>query len=284
MPGTMGGALFDRRITMEPVTMEMEPVEPVRPSEGWGVSHLYFRVHPDRSADPARAGKELVAVVEAFEAAPDHQVLCSSVLGLKADVGLLAIGPDLTRHESLARALGAIDLLDGVYSFFSLTEVSEYVETLDNVRERLAAQQVTEGVEARLDKAAARLHQQREDRLHPRLPQRKLLAFYPMSKARDPGANWYRLPFEERRHLMDGHGRTGRRYNGRVLQLVTGAVGLDDYEWGVTLLADDLTAIKQVVYEMRFDEVTALYGRFGDFLVGLTCTPAELPQRLGLSH
>jgi peroxiredoxin len=109
-----------------------------------------------------------------------------------------------------------------------------------------------------------------------------VLAFYPMSKARDPAANWYRLPFCERRELMHGHGKVGRRYSGRVLQLVTGATGLDDFEWGVTLLADDLSAIKEVVYDMRFDEVTASYGRFGPFLVGLTCDPSELPERLGL--
>jgi chlorite dismutase len=109
-----------------------------------------------------------------------------------------------------------------------------------------------------------------------------VLAFYPMSKARDPGANWYQLPFERRRELMGGHGKVGRRYTGRVLQLVTGSTGLDDFEWGVTLLADDLSAIKEVVYDMRFDEVTAAYGRFGPFLVGLTCDPAELPERLGL--
>jgi len=110
-----------------------------------------------------------------------------------------------------------------------------------------------------------------------------LLAFYPMSKAREPGANWYKLPFDERRKLMDGHGKIGRRYTGRVLQLVTGATGLDDNEWGVTLLADDLTAIKKIVYELRFDEVTASYGRVGGFWVGLTCAPADLPRRLGLT-
>jgi hydrogen peroxide-dependent heme synthase len=109
-----------------------------------------------------------------------------------------------------------------------------------------------------------------------------VLAFYPMSKARDPGANWYQLPFGQRRELMHGHGKVGRRYTGRVLQLVTGSTGLDDFEWGVTLLADDLSAIKEVVYDMRFDEVTASYGRFGPFLVGLTCDLAELPGRLGL--
>jgi chlorite dismutase len=258
-------------------------MEAVIPSVGWAVTHLYFRVHPSRCPDPGQAGKELAAVLERFEAAADHQVLCTSVLGLKADLGVMALGPDLTRHQALARTLGAMPALEPAYSFFSMTETSEYMETLDSVRQRLEAQGVTDVTEERLAKAAGRIAKQREDRLHPRLPRRAMLAFYPMSKAREPGANWYKLPFEERRGLMEGHGKIGRRYTGRVLQLVTGATGLDDYEWGVTLLADDLSAIKDIVYEMRFDEVTASYGRFGGFWVGLTCTPDELPQRLGLT-
>ena len=256
-------------------------MEPVVPSTGWGVMHLYFRVHPSRSPDPAQAGKELVAALDAFAGQPDHQVLCASMLGLKADLGVMALGPDLARHEALGRALRAVSPLEPVWSFLSLTEVSEYMESEDDIRTRLRAQGV-EDLEERVAKALERLAGQREDRLHPRLPDRAVLAFYPMSKAREPGANWYRLPFEQRRELMHGHGKVGRRYTGRVLQLVTGATGLDDYEWGVTLLADDLTAIKEVVYDMRFDEVTASYGRFGPFLVGLTCDPAELPERLGL--
>src|SRR6266540_2383541 len=242
-------------------------MEPVTPSVGWGVTHLYFRVRPSQSPDPGQTSKELVAALEHFESAPDHQVLCSSVLGLKADLGVMALGPDLSRHEALARTLGAMASLQPVYSFFSMTELSEYMETLDDVRARLAAQGVQGDVEERLD---------------PRLPQSTLLAFYPMSKAREPGANWYKLPFQERRELMGGHGKIGRRYTGRVLQLVTGATGLDDYEWGVTLLADDLADIKEIVYQMRFDEVTASYGRFGPFWIGITCSPAELPRRLGL--
>ncbi len=258
-------------------------MEPVMPSVGWAVTHLYFRVHPSRCADRGQAGKELVTVLERFEAAPDHQVLRSSVLGLKADLGVMALGPDLVRHEALARTLGAMPALEPAYSFFSMTEISEYMDTLDQVRDRLEAQGITDGLQERLAKADQRITKQREDRLHPRLPRRELLAFYPMSKAREPGANWYKLPFDERRELMEGHGKIGRRYTGRVLQLVTGATGLDDHEWGVTLLADDLTAIKEIVYEMRFDEVTASYGRFGSFWVGLTCAPAELPERLGLA-
>jgi peroxiredoxin len=258
-------------------------MEPVVPSTGWGVTHLFFRVHPSRSPDPAQAGKELVAALDSFAAAgPDHQVLCASILGLKADLGVMAIGPDLARHESLARSLRAVSPLEPAYSFLSLTEVSEYMETQEDIRARLL-EQGAEDLEGRVAKATERLAGQREDRLHPRLPRRAVLAFYPMSKARDPGANWYRLPFERRRELMHGHGKVGRRYTGRVLQLVTGSTGLDDFEWGVTLLADDLSTIKEVVYDMRFDEVTASYGRFGPFLVGLTCDPADLPARLGLS-
>src|SRR6266545_4791897 len=193
-------------------------MEPVTPSVGWGVTHLYFRVRPSQSPDPGQTSKELVAALEHFESAPDHQVLCSSVLGLKADLGVMALGPDLSRHEALARTLGAMASLQPVYSFFSMTELSEYMETLDDVRARLAAQGV--------------------------------------------------------------QGEIGRRYTGRVLQLVTGATGLDDYEWGVTLLADDLADIKTIVYEMRFDEVTA---RYGPFWIGLTCSPADLPRRIGLA-
>jgi peroxiredoxin len=266
------------------------PMQPVVPSTGWGVTHLFFRVHPSRSPDPALAGKELVGALDAFAAQPDHQVLCAAMLGLKADLGVMALGPDLAAHEALARALRAVSPLEPVWSFVSLTETSEYMETVEDARVRLLAQAGSperatgaEGLEERLAKAAERIAGQREDRLHPRLPQRAVLAFYPMSKAREPGANWYRLPFEERRELMHGHGKVGRRYTGRVLQLVTGAIGLDDFEWGVTLLADDLTAIKEVVYDMRFDEVTASYGRFGPFFVGLTCQPADVPARLGLS-
>ena len=165
-------------------------MEPVVPSTGWGVTHLFFRVHPSRSPDPALAGKELVAALDTFASEADHQVLCASVLGLKADLGVMAIGPDLVRHEALARALRAVSPLEPAFSYLSLTEVSEYMETADDVRARLKAQGVEE-LEDRVAKAVERLAGQREDRLHPRLPRKAVLAFYPMSKARDPGANWY---------------------------------------------------------------------------------------------
>ena len=96
-----------------------------------------------------------------------------------------------------------------------------------------------------------------------------MICFYPMSKRRGGDDNWYALDFEERKALMAGHARVGRTYAGRVLQLITGSTGLDDWEWGVTLLADDPAALKEIVYEMRFDEVSARYAEFGPFFTGL---------------
>ena len=96
-----------------------------------------------------------------------------------------------------------------------------------------------------------------------------------MSKRRGQGANWYELPFDERKQLMAGHARVGRTYAGRVLQLITGSTGIDDWEWGVTLLADDPVALKEIVYEMRFDPVSARYAEFGPFFTGLVAEPAD---------
>jgi hydrogen peroxide-dependent heme synthase len=258
---------------MDPVTPSADPVTP---SVGWAVTHLYFRVHPGRSHDLGQSGKELVSALEQFEAAPHHQVLCSSVLGLKADLGVMALGPDLSRHDALARALGAMPALEPVYSFFSLTEASEYMESVEDVRARLEAQGVRDDIDQRLAKAEQRIAKLYEDRLHPRLPRPALLAFYPMSKAREPGANWYRLPFEERRELMGGHGKVGRRYTGRVLQLITGATGLDDYEWGVTLFGQHPDDLKEVVYTMRYDRASAIYAEFGPFYAGMVTPLDEL--------
>ncbi|GIN63120.1 putative heme-dependent peroxidase [Robertmurraya siralis] len=105
-------------------------------------------------------------------------------------------------------------------------------------------------------------------RLYPTLPKAKYICFYPMDKRRQGEDNWYMLPMEERRSLMRSHGMIGRSYAGQVKQIITGSVGFDDYEWGVTLFSDDVLQFKKLVYEMRFDEVSARYGEFGSFFVG----------------
>jgi hydrogen peroxide-dependent heme synthase len=107
-----------------------------------------------------------------------------------------------------------------------------------------------------------------QSRLYPILPKSKYVCFYPMDKRRQGNDNWYMLPMEERRSLMRSHGMIGRQYAGKVQQIISGSVGFDDYEWGVTLFSDEVLQFKKLVYEMRFDEVSARYGEFGSFFVG----------------
>jgi chlorite dismutase len=116
-----------------------------------------------------------------------------------------------------------------------------------------------------------------QGRLYPKIPDHsEYVCFYPMSKRRDGEDNWYMLDGEARAELMRAHGRTGRNYAGKVSQIVTGSAGLDDWEWGVTLFSDDPLQFKKLVYEMRFDEVSARYADFGPFYVGKRLSPDEL--------
>ncbi len=230
--------------------MSQQPHAPVVPSEGWGVLHLFWRLGPETD------GEAVVAAVKACQA-DDHQVVPFVVLGHKADLGTLVLGPDLWRLHRLQAELLAAGL-DLTASYLSLTEVSEYARGMP--AERL------------------------EPRLHPRLPPegKRVLCFYPMSKRREEVGNWYALPYEEREALMHGHGRKGREFAGRVVQLVTGSTGLDDWEWAVTLFADDPSAIKQCVHELRFDPASAVYAEFGPFLIGLLAPIEEVLARVGL--
>jgi chlorite dismutase len=248
----------------------------VRPTEGWGVLHLFLRARREGSGADA-----ILEAVRAFAADEPNQVIAFSVLGGRADLGLMALGADLDALDRLAKGVLA-GPVEPVSSFVSLTERSEYIPTEEGERARLEAEGAPD-VEARLAHWRARIARHVDSRLHPRLPRRRMIAFYPMSKRRAEGANWYELAFEERRRLMEGHGRVGMRYAGRILQLITGATGLDDWEWGVTLLSDDPAAIKEVVSEMRFDLVSARYSEFGPFWVGLVMDPEAVLERVGLT-
>jgi hydrogen peroxide-dependent heme synthase len=237
---------------------------PAIPSEGWGVLHLFFRFNGDRSAPvDVREAERLVAELEA-EA--HYQAIPFSVLGQQADFGLMLIGPDFARLQKLHRDLLRTPFGDRLepqpeLSFVSITEASEYL----------------------VDDGSERVRAMRETRLHPRdLPMRRMICFYPMLKRRDGERNWYTLPFEERSRLMHGHGATGRAFAGRILQLITAATGLSAWEWGVTLFADDPKAIKDVVYEMRYDEASAIYGEFGWFVLGLIAPLRQAVIEAGL--
>ena len=257
----------------------------VEASTGWGVLHLFYAVDPRLADDEPGGAKRILAALEAFTARDPHQVITFATLGHKADLGIMAVGPDLARIQALQHELARTPLLRLTWSYLSLTETSEYAMTEDDERRRLAdEEQITDApaVEERLTAWRERIAHYREQRVHPRLPQKRSICFYPMSKRRTGDDNWYALDFDARKQLMAGHARVGRTYAGRVVQLITGSTGLDDWEWGVTLFSDDPGALKDIVYEMRFDEVSARYAEFGPFVTGLVLEPAEALRRVGL--
>jgi chlorite dismutase len=236
---------------------------PAIPSEGWAVLHLVFAITAarDEEIDIAEA-EELIAIFAGEEHA---QVAAFSVVGPGADFGLMLMHPDLARVQRLQRELLATELGDVLVEvpdkgLLSITEASEYIDP-DNPN----------------------VEQLREGRLHPPyLPDSRVICIYPMSKSRDVGANWYGLDFDERKRLMGGHGRLGGTFKGRVSQLITAATGLSDWEWGVTLFSDDPKAIKDIVYQMRYDEASAIYGIFGPFTVGLRAPFSDALREAGL--
>lgn len=260
---------------------------------GWPVVHQYFRI--DRPRWRALGAGERQAAVDEFAAClrrggGEEGLQFVPMAGLaKADFAYMAVHPELGRlqqlgQELMATAFGAC--LQPVFAFLSMSEVSEYMSTEEDWRQDLVSQGLTPGTpdfERRLAAYAQRMAHYAEARVHPQLPtDMDVICFYPMSKARGEVHNWYALPFEQRKKLMGGHGSTGRKFAGRVLQLITSATGLDDWEWGVTLFAREPKSIRDVVYEMRFDEGSALYGLFGEFYVGLRLAPDDLATRLAL--
>jgi chlorite dismutase len=184
---------------------------------------------------------------------------------------------DDVHQRLLAGPLG--QAIEPTYSFVGLTEVSEYVPTVEQFGERLIVEGETRDSptwKAKVQGYAAREDHMKRARLEPELPPWPNACFYPMNKKRKVGENWFSLPFAERSRLMAEHGRTGMTFGGRVSQLITVSVGLDDWEWGVTLWARRPEFLKEIVYTMRFDEASARYAEFGPFYTGYISTPAEV--------
>ena len=212
------------------------------PSVGMAVLHLFG--HPAAEFD----GQAVISAVKDAQGR-GVQVVSVSMLGHKADVAFMAVASDMRELRTFQTAVQTA----GVFitdSYVSITELSEYAA---NVPEEM-----------------------KTARLYPQLPPagKNAWCFYPMSKRRDPENNWFTLPFEKRSELMGEHGKSGRAFAGRVIQLVTASAGFDDFEWGVTLFAVNPDDLKDVVYTMRFDEASAVYAEFGAFYVGMV-TPVE---------
>jgi len=268
---------------------------PAAQDSGWPVLHLFQRIDRARwqslgDADRARASEEFAGLLQGAQGEEGLQLIPSGVIG-KADLAVMAIHPDLRRIQRLTQEIAATRFgacLSTVYSFLSISEKSEYISTTGDQARKLIDDDGlapdSPEFQKQLGGFAARMGAYAQSRIHPQLPGADfpVLCFYPMSKARGDGRNWYALSFNERKRLMGSHAEAGRRFANRVTQLITSSTGLDDWEWGVTLFTRDLKAVRDIVYEMRYDEGSALYGQFGPFYVSVRFAPGDLRDALRL--
>jgi chlorite dismutase len=265
----------------QPVPISLEP------TEGWHASHLYYRfdrgVLADLGQDALRASREeLLAILDPAGGDAPQRLQTSVVSGHKADFGLMLMDPSPLKIESVNQRLLASQLgpaLVPAYSFVSITEVSEYVPTVEQYGKKLVAEGDAEGspaYTAKLKAYADRLPMMNRQRLTPEFPPYPATCFYPMNKKRKVVENWFLLSYEERNRMMAEHARSGMTFAGKVQQLITVGVGLDDWEWGVTLWAKNPQYLTEIVYRMRFDEASARYAEFGPFYTSYIVTPAEM--------
>lgn len=266
------------------------PEPSVRLTEGWHCLHLYYKI--DQAAlnglSPAQRqqGREEVAaiLVPTQDGAP-VRLQTSIVSGHKADLGLMIMDPDPLKIDGVKQALRSSLLgpaLVPVYSFVSITEVSEYVPSVEQYSARLQADGTSPDDPAFVAKLKAyeqRLPMMNKQRLEPDFPNWPATCFYPMNKARHPLANWFTEPFSVRSELMSEHATSGIKFAGKVSQLITASTGFDDWEWGVTLWARTPQYLKDIVYTMRFDRASAKYAEFGPFYVSYI-----LPANEALDH
>jgi chlorite dismutase len=254
---------------------------------GWHCSHLYYSF--DRAAlrqltaaERDEGCREVVAALDPAGADVPIRLQSFIVSGQKADFGLMLLDPDPLKIDRVHQRLMASSLGTAIvprWSFVSMTEISEYVQSPEQFGERLVA----EGMDAqsaeyktRVKAYAERLVEMNRQRLTPDFPTYRAMCFYPMNKKRKVGENWFTLSKEERSRLMIEHARSGMAFAGRVSQLITVGVGLEDWEWGVTLWAANPEYLKEIVYRMRFDEASARYAEFGPFYTGYVTSAAEI--------
>ncbi|MEC7844211.1 MAG: chlorite dismutase family protein [Actinomycetota bacterium] len=223
-------------------------MNPLKPSMGLGVLHLFCK-----SSDSVDKNGLEQAVVEA--SSESGQVIPISILGHKAEMAFMVLDENWVALRKFQTTISNCGL-EIVDSYVSLTEISEYADGVPD--------------------------EMRNARLYPTLPPEGKTAwcFYPMSKRRNVDQNWFTLDFEKRKKLMYEHGASGRKFSGRVLQVITGSTGIDDFEWGVTLFCEKPDDLKDVVYSMRFDEASAEYAEFGPFYAGIV---GDLEQVLEMS-
>jgi chlorite dismutase len=254
--------------------------------EGASVLHQMFRFRwPEWKALTSPRRHEIthqaaVALAE-YEQRRDGSTALFSILGHKADVMIVHFRSsfdDLKQAELELDNLAISDYLEATSSYLSVVELGLYESTVKTYS-ALAERGIQPYSPEWDQEIASVLERQREamrPRLYPEMPPHRYICFYPMDRRRGEAKNWYQETMAERQRMMHDHGMIGRRYAGEVKQIITGSIGLDDWEWGVDLFADDPLVFKRLIYEMRFDEVSAVYAVFGKFYVGIRCHANQL--------
>jgi hydrogen peroxide-dependent heme synthase len=259
-------------------------------TEGYSVLHQMMRVR--RSAwralpktEKSSIAKEATDALSVMERHSPGQSALFSLIGHKGDLMLIHFREsfaDLNQAELNLANLRLSDFLEPSTSYLSIIELGLYDSTMKIYKEL-----TDQGIEPHSDQWKAeivcKLDRHKEamrPRLYPEIPPHRYACFYPMDRRRGEEKNWYTLPLEERARQMNEHGLVGRRYAGEVKQIITGSIGFDDWEWGVDLFADDPLVFKKLIYEMRFDHVSAVYALFGQFYVGVRVPAASLEDLL----
>jgi chlorite dismutase len=275
--------------TVRPQSAAEAPPVPLT-IEGYSVLHQMMRFRwnawrPLRKAQKTEIVREASALLAKMEQNPAGQSAAYSLLGHKGDLMFVHFREsfdDLNQVELDLSRLRLSDFLEPTTSYLSVIELGLYESTLKTYK-TLTEKGIEPQSEEWKREIQATLQRQKEamrSRLFPEIPKARYICFYPMDRRRGEDKNWYSLPIEERARQMNEHGLIGRRYAGEVKQIITGSIGFDDWEWGVDLFADSPLVFKKLIYEMRFDEVSAVYAQFGHFYVGLRCSWCQLANWL----
>jgi hydrogen peroxide-dependent heme synthase len=261
--------------------------------EGFHVLHQFFRFDWKSWRSAVRSEREEIAtefisVFQDRELSADGKIQSAifSELGHKGDLILVHFRYSLEELNQVELDLAQTrlyDFLTPVHSYVSVIELGLYESTRKTYEAAAAKGHEQHSAEwnAEIVESLKRGAEAMKPRLFPSIPETKYLCFYPMDRKRGEQVNWYSVPFAERQRMMHEHGMIGRRYADQVRQIITGSIGYDDWEWGVDLFADDPIVFKKLIYEMRFDEVSAVYALFGQFFIGVRLPIGKLGSWLG---
>jgi chlorite dismutase len=228
---------------------------------------------------------EATSLIGSMEQSTNGQSALFSLIGHKGDLMLVHFRnsfDELNQAELAISRLRLSDFFEPTTSYLSIIELGLYessTKTYTSLTER-GLEPHSDDWKREINETLARQKEAMRPRLYPEIPKHRYICFYPMDRRRGEDKNWYMLPIEERARQMNEHGLVGRRYAGEVRQIITGSIGFDDWEWGVDLFADDPLVFKKLIYEMRFDQVSAEYALFGQFYVGVRCPAASLEKLL----